>query len=38
MRILIDTNILITYLSGRADPYSSESETIMRLCSEGSIE
>lgn len=24
MRVLIDTNVAITYISGRNDPYSSE--------------
>lgn len=38
MRILIDTNIAITYISGREDPFSSEAEQIMRLCAEEKIE
>ena len=38
MKILIDTNIAITYISGREDPFSSEAEQIMRLCAEEKIE
>ena len=38
MRVLIDTNVAITYISGRNDPYSSEIVKIMRLCAEEKIE
>jgi predicted nucleic acid-binding protein len=38
MRVLIDTNVAITYISGRNDPFSSEIEQIMRLCAEEKIE
>lgn len=38
MRALLDTNILITYLSGREDPYSAECEQIVKLCSDEAME
>ena len=38
MRILLDTNILITYLSGREDPYSTECEKIVQMCSDEAVE
>ena len=38
MKILIDTNIVYTYLSGRNDPYADQCETIMRLCAADRIE
>lgn len=38
MKVLIDTNVAITYISGRDDPYSSEIERIMKLCAEEKIE
>lgn len=38
MKVLIDTNVAITYISGRNDPYSSEIEKIMQLCAEEKIE
>ena len=38
MKLLIDTNIAITYISGRDDPFSSSIEAIMRLCAEEKIE
>ena len=38
MKVLIDANVAITYISGRDDPYSSEIEKIMRLCAEEKIE
>ena len=38
MRILLDTNILITYLSGRDDPYSAECEKIVQMCSDEAAE
>ena len=36
-RILVDANVAYTYLSGRDDPYASESVRIMELCSTGEI-
>lgn len=38
MRILIDTNVAITYVSGREDRYAGEIERIMRLCAEEKVE
>ena len=38
MRVLIDTNIALTYLSGRTDAYSSEARDIMMLCAKEEIE
>ena len=38
MKVLIDTNVAITYISGRADPYASEIEKIMLLCAREKIE
>lgn len=38
MKVLIDANVAITYISGRDDPYSSEIRDIMRLCAEEKIE
>ena len=38
MRVLLDTNIALTYLSGREDPYSGEIDVIMRKCAEEEIE
>ena len=38
MKVLIDANVAITYISGRDDPFSSEIEKIMRLCAEEKIE
>ena len=38
MRVLLDTNILMTYLSGREDRYSSECEKIIQMCSDDKIE
>ena len=38
MRIIIDTNIALTYLSGRTDAYSSEAREIMMLCAKEEIE
>ena len=38
MKVLIDTNVAITYISGREDPYAAETEVIMRLCAEERIE
>ena len=38
MKVLIDTNVAITYISGRDDPYAAEIEQIMRLCAQEKIE
>ena len=38
MRILLDTNILMTYFSGREDYYSSECEKIVEMCANEKIE
>ena len=38
MRVLLDTNILLTYLSGREDRYASECEQIVQMCADESIE
>ena len=38
MRVLIDANVALTYVSGREDPYSSEADDIMRKCAEEEIE
>ena len=38
MRVLIDTNLAFTYVTGREDPFSSEIDRIMELCSTDAIE
>ena len=38
IRVLLDANILFTYLTKREDPYLHECEDIIRLCAEGKIE
>ena len=38
MRVLLDTNILMTYLSGRDERYSSECEQIVQMCASEKIE
>ena len=38
MRILLDTNILVTYLSRREDPFSAECEKIIEMCSDEIVE
>ena len=38
MKILLDTNILLTYLSGREDPSTPACERIVRMCADGEIE
>lgn len=38
MRILIDTNVALTYVSGREDPFSNEVDIIMRKCADEEIE
>lgn len=38
MKILIDTNVAITYISGRKDPFSQQIETVFRLCAEERVD
>ena len=38
MRVLIDTNVALTTVSGREDPFSNEVESIIRLCAEEKID
>ena len=38
MRILIDTNIALTYLTRRDDPFTEEADTILRMCSNEELE
>ena len=38
MRVLIDTNVALTYVSGREDRFSDEVDLIMRKCAEEEIE
>ena len=38
MRVLIDTNIALTYVSGREDRFSDEVDLIMKKCAEEEIE
>ena len=38
MRVLIDTNLAFTYVTGREDPFSSEIDRIMELFSAEKIE
>lgn len=38
MRVLIDTNVALTYLSGREDPFSKEIDIIMRKCAEEKLD
>ena len=38
MKVLLDTNILITYLSGRNDRYAAECEQIVQMCADEKIE
>ena len=38
MRVLIDTNVALTYVSGREDSFSNEVDTIMQKCAKGEIE
>ena len=35
MKVLVDTNIVLTYFSGRKDSYAFQCERIMRLIAEG---
>ena len=38
MKILVDTNVIINYISGREDDYSETSDQIMTMCAEEQIE
>ena len=38
MRVLIDTNVELTYVSGRDDPFSNEVDAIMQKCAKEEIE
>ncbi|MBR5345285.1 MAG: PIN domain-containing protein [Clostridia bacterium] len=38
MRVLIDTNLVLTYVSGREDKYSEQTDQIMKLCAEEKVE
>ena len=38
MRVLLDANVIVTYLTKREDPYLDACEEIVRLCSERQIE
>lgn len=38
MKILIDTNIILNYITGREDKYSEESEQIMFKCTQSEID
>lgn len=38
IRVLLDANIIVTYLTKREDPYLHDCEDIIRLCAEGEIE
>ena len=38
MKVLIDTNVAITYISGRNDTYSKEIAEILRLCATEEID
>ena len=37
MALLIDTNILITFLTKREDPFLAEAEKIVELCAMGKM-
>jgi hypothetical protein len=38
MKALLDTNILLTYITGRIDPFTKECEQIIRMCSDGTLD
>jgi len=38
MKVLIDTNVALNYVLGRNDHYSKESEKIIKLCANGTLE
>ena len=38
MKVLVDTNVIITYLTEREDKYSAESRQVMEMCAAKKIE
>lgn len=38
MKIFVDTNVIINYLTHREDKYSEESRQVMDMCTEGKLE
>ena len=38
MKVLIDANVILTYLSGRDDPYTREADLIMQKCANEEID
>ncbi len=38
MKVLLDANILLTFITGRIDRYSQECEQVIRLCADGSLD
>ena len=38
MKILVDTNVIINYLSGREDDYAESSDQIMMMCVQNELE
>ena len=38
MRALIDTNVALTYVSGREDKFSEQSDKIMLMCAEEKVD
>lgn len=38
MKILIDTNVVLTYLSGREDPFAGEADEIMLMCAREEVD
>ena len=38
IRVLVDTNVIFNYLTGREDKYSEESDIIMTICAENKLE
>ena len=38
MKALIDTNVALTYASGREDPFSDATDAIMLMCAQEKIE
>ncbi len=38
MRVLIDTNVAITFLTKRDDPYTKEADQILMMCASGELD
>lgn len=38
MKVLLDANVLLTFITGRVDRYSQECEQVIRLCADGSLD